>query len=129
MLVAYRHGLRASELVTSTSPPGACLYAELRVEMPACIRYRRGKPPRRKLLREAPTSPYLFISERRAPLSVAGYQRMVARPGVAAKFTFLVHSHMLRHACGFKLARRLRHGSDGDRVRVLACLLRGFTLL
>ena len=23
---------------------------------------------------------------------------------LAAKFTFLVHSHMLRHACGFKLA-------------------------
>jgi hypothetical protein len=35
----------------------------------------------RKLLREAPTSPYVFISERRAPLSVAGYQRMVARAG------------------------------------------------
>jgi hypothetical protein len=29
---------------------------------------------------------------------------MVARAGVAAKFTFLIHSHMLRHACGFKLA-------------------------
>ena len=55
----------------------------------------------RKLLREAPTSPYVFISERRAPLSAAGYQRMVARAGVAAKFTFLVHSHMLRHACGY----------------------------
>src|SRR5262249_23550453 len=36
----------------------------------------------RKLLREAPTSPYVFISERRAPLSVAGYQRMVARAPV-----------------------------------------------
>src|SRR3974377_2076635 len=56
----------------------------------------------RKLLREAPTSPYVFISERRVPLSVAGYQRMVARAGVGAKFTFLVHSHMLRHACGYK---------------------------
>jgi hypothetical protein len=40
------------------------------------------------------------MSERRAPLSAAGYQRMVAIAGVAAKFTFLVHSHMLRHACG-----------------------------
>ena len=58
----------------------------------------------RKLLRDAPTSPYVFISERGAPLSAAGYQRMIARAGVAAKFTFLVHSHMLRHACGFKLA-------------------------
>jgi type 1 fimbriae regulatory protein FimB/type 1 fimbriae regulatory protein FimE len=50
----------------------------------------------RKLLREAPTSPYVFMSERGAPLSVAGYQRMVAEAGMAAKFTFLIHSHMLR---------------------------------
>src|SRR5262249_11157632 len=56
----------------------------------------------RKLLREAPTSPYVFISERRAPLSVAGYQRMVARAGVAAKCTFLVHPHLLRPPGGFK---------------------------
>jgi hypothetical protein len=67
------------------------------------IRYGRGAA-KRKLLREAPKSPQVFISERRAPLSAAGYQRMVARAGVAAKFTFPVHSHMLRHACGFKLA-------------------------
>jgi hypothetical protein len=45
----------------------------------------------RKLLREAPTSPHVFISERPAPLSAAGYRRMAARAGVAAKFTFLVH--------------------------------------
>src|SRR6516165_10930456 len=89
----------------STSPLGACMYAGPRAGMPACIRYRRGKAARCvKLLREAPTAPYVFISERHAPLSVAGYQRMVARAGVAAKFAFLVHSHMLRHACGFKLA-------------------------
>ena len=71
----------------------------------------------RKLLREAPTSPYVFISERRAPLSAAGYQRMVARAGVAAKFTFRVHSHMLRHACGFKLA------NDGIDTRSLQAYL------
>ena len=70
----------------------------------------------RKLLREAP-SPYVFISERGAPLSVAGYQRMVARAGVAAKFTFLVHSHMLRHACGFKLA------NDGHDTRAIQAYL------
>jgi integrase len=71
----------------------------------------------RKLLREAPTSPYVFISERHAPLSVAGYQRMVARAGMAAKFTFLVHSHMLRHACGFKLA------NDGHDTRAIQAYL------
>jgi type 1 fimbriae regulatory protein FimE len=35
------------------------------------------------------------VSERLAPLSVAGYLRMVARAGDAAGFPFLVHSHML----------------------------------
>jgi site-specific recombinase XerD len=38
-----------------------------------------------------------------APLSVAGYERMVARAGRKAKFPFQVHSHMLRHGCGYAL--------------------------
>ena len=46
-------------------------------------------------------------------LSVAGYQRMVARIGVAAGFPFLVHSHMLRHSCGYKLA------NDGQDTRAI----------
>src|SRR5262249_14728056 len=59
----------------------------------------------RRLQREAThRSPYVFVSERGAPLSVAGYQRMVARSGETARFVFLVHSHMLRHSCGYKLA-------------------------
>jgi type 1 fimbriae regulatory protein FimB/type 1 fimbriae regulatory protein FimE len=39
----------------------------------------------RRLQRESPKSLYLFVSERGAPLSVAGYQRMVARAGRAAR--------------------------------------------
>ena len=37
--------------------------------------------------------------------------------GVAAKFSFLVHSHMLRHACGFKLA------NDGHDTRAIQAYL------
>jgi hypothetical protein len=48
-----------------------------------------------------------------APLSVAGYQRMVARAGEAVGFPFLVHSHMLRHSCGYKLA------NDGQGTRAI----------
>jgi integrase len=47
---------------------------------------------------------HVFVSERLAPLSVAGYQRMVARAGKEADFPFLVHSHMLRRSTGYKLA-------------------------
>jgi site-specific recombinase XerD len=42
---------------------------------------------------------------------------MVARAGVGAKFTFPVHSHMLRHACGFKLA------NDGHDTRAIQAYL------
>ena len=62
---------------------------------------------------EAPASVYVFVSERQAPLSVAGYQRTVARAGKAAGFSFLVHSHMLRHSCGYKLA------NDGQDTRAI----------
>jgi hypothetical protein len=48
ILVAYRHGLRASEIValrwaTSTSPPDACMCVGPRAAMPACIQCRLGK--------------------------------------------------------------------------------------
>jgi hypothetical protein len=46
----------------------------------------------RQLQRETAQGVHVFVSERLAPLSVAGYQRMVARAGEAAKFGFLVHS-------------------------------------
>ena len=44
-------------------------------------------------------------------------QKEIARAGVAAKFTFPVHSHMLRHACGFKLA------NDGHDTRGIQAYL------
>jgi integrase len=68
----------------------------------------------RRLRREADaTSPFVFVSERGAPLSVAGYQRMIARVGTAARFPFLVHSHMLRHSTDYKLA------NDGQDTRAI----------
>ena len=123
ILVAYRHGLRASEIVALRWDDIDLATGRLHVRRakagdasvhPISARESRAL---RKLLREAPASPYVFMSERRAPLSAAGYQRMVARAGVAAKFTFLVHSHMLRHACGFKLA------NDGHDTRAIQAYL------
>src|SRR5262249_55156641 len=81
ILVAYRHGLRASELVTLRWDDIDLATGRLHVRRaksgdasvhPISARESRAL---RKLLREAATSPYVFISERRAPLSVAGYQR------------------------------------------------------
>jgi type 1 fimbriae regulatory protein FimE len=72
----------------------------------------------RRLQRESAAGLYVFVSERGAPLSAAGYQRMVARAGVAARFPFLIHSHMLRHSCGYKLA------NDGQDTRAIQGYLR-----
>ena len=70
----------------------------------------------RRLQRETPEgqrSVHVFVSERLAPLSVPGYQRMVARAGEEAKFPFLISSHVLRHSCGYKLA------NDGQDTRAI----------
>jgi site-specific recombinase XerD len=46
----------------------------------------------------------LNISERGAPLSTAGFARMLERAAEAAGLEIKIHPHMLRHACGFALA-------------------------
>ena len=123
ILIAYRHGLRASELVALRWSDIELQTGRMHVRRakggtasvhPISARESRAL---RRLQREAPSSPYLFVSERGSPLSVAGYQRMVARAGEAAKFGFLVHSHMLRHGCGFKLA------ADGQDTRAIQAYL------
>ena len=58
----------------------------------------------RRLQREQEPGRYVFLSERDAPMSPVGFRCMVTRLGEAAKMPFSIHPHMLRHACGFKLA-------------------------
>ena len=64
-------------------------------------------------MREPWPSPYLFATERRGPMTAAGFRKLLARVGQAAGFPFPVHPHMLRHACGFKLAH------DGHDTRAI----------
>jgi integrase len=110
ILVAFRHGLRAAELVGLRWDQVDFESSNLHV-----IRRKRGTPSThpihgrelralRRLKRETQTSPFVFVSERGTPFSVAGFQKLVARAGVAADFEFQLHPHMLRHSCGFKLA-------------------------
>lgn len=119
ILLAYRHGLRASELVALRWDDIDFQTGKLHVRRAkggiASVHPLGGKELRalRKLQRETSKGVYIFVSERLAPLSVAGYQRMVARAGDAAGFPFLVHSHMLRHSTGYKLA------NDGQDTRAI----------
>jgi integrase len=112
-LVAYRHGLRASELVDLRWDQIEFASGTLHVR-----RVKQGTPSThpipgdelralRRLKREQQLkAPFVFTSERGAPFSTAGFARMVERAGADAKLGFKAHPHMLRHACGYALANR-----------------------
>ena len=124
VLVAYRHGLRVSELADLRWDQLDMETATLHVR-----RVKRGTPSThpivgdelralRRLQREQePKSPFVFTSERGSPFTTAGFARMLERAGEAAKLGFKAHPHMLRHACGFKLA------NDGHDTRSLQAYL------
>jgi type 1 fimbriae regulatory protein FimB/type 1 fimbriae regulatory protein FimE len=114
VLVAYRHGLRAAELV-------GLQWDQVEFGRNASIHVRRvknGTPSvhplsgdelraLRQIQREQePKSPFVFTSERGSPFTTAGFARMVERAGVEAGLGFKAHPHMLRHACGFTLANK-----------------------
>ena len=95
ILVAYRHGLRASELVDLRWDQIDFDTATLAVR-----RAKKGTPSthpirgdelrrlRRLQHEQEPKSPFVFTSERGAPFSTAGFARMVERAGVAAELGF-----------------------------------------
>jgi site-specific recombinase XerD len=110
ILICYRHGLRASELCdlqwTQITFSTAALHVRRRKNGTPATHPLTGGELRalRRLKRESKASPFVFVSERNAPFSTEGFARMVQRAGKAAGLTIKVHPHMLRHACGFKLA-------------------------
>jgi site-specific recombinase XerD len=61
-----------------------------------------------RVLKRDAKSPFIFVSDRGAPFTVSGLQRLVERAGIAAKIPFEVHPHMLRHATGYVLANKGR---------------------
>ena len=111
ILIAFRHGLRASEL---------CGLQWSNVEFETgTLHLRRTKGGTtathpllddelralRSLKRDA-KSPFIFVSERGAPFTVSGFAKLVERAGIEAKLPFKTHPHMLWHATGYALANR-----------------------
>jgi integrase len=122
-LVAYRQGLRAAEVVDLRWEQVDFKTASLHVR-----RVKDGTPSTHPLTgrelrelrrhqRESEKSPFVFVSERGAPLSAPGFSRMIERAAAAAKLGIKAHAHMLRHACGYKLA------NDGIDTRALQAYL------
>jgi site-specific recombinase XerD len=67
--------------------------------------YFRGRALRR-LQRESPSSPLVFVSERGSPFTTAGFARMIERAAAGAGPELRAHPHMLRHAGGYALANK-----------------------
>ena len=111
ILLAYRHGLRVTELVSLRWDQ-----VDLKQGLMHINRLKQGNPSvhpvrgpelrgLRRLQRDYPMLPYVFSSERKAPLTDDAIRKIVVRAGREAKLPFSVHPHMLRHACGYKLAQ------------------------
>src|SRR5439155_2464888 len=107
ILLMFRHGLRTAELVAlrwhQVDLKGGYLDVH-RVKRGHHAKHPlRGPQLRllRELLRTYPDSPYVFVSERKAPLSPRSIRQIVATAGKLAGLPFVPHPHQLRHACGY----------------------------
>ncbi len=112
ILVAYRHGLRVSELIALRWDQVDLKQGHFHIK-----RLKRGTPSThpirgpeiralRSLRRKYPNTPYLFVTERGGPLTASTVRKLVTRAGEKAGLSFPVHPHMLRHATGFYLANQ-----------------------
>jgi type 1 fimbriae regulatory protein FimE len=119
ILIAYRHGLRVSELGSlrwdQVDLQQGLLHVLRRKNGIPSVHPLRGPELRtlRRLQRDYPHTAYVFVSERKAPLTVDAIRKIVNRAGREAGISFQVHPHMLRHATGYKLA------NDGQDTRAI----------
>ena len=112
ILVMYRHGLRVSELVRLRWDQ-----VDLDAGLVHINRLKNGTPSShplggpeiralRKLKRDYPATQYVFVTERKGPMTDSAVRKLIARAGREGGLEFPVHPHMLRHACGFYLANQ-----------------------
>ena len=117
ILIAYRHGLRVSELIALK-----WLQIDLQQGLLNVIRLKNGISSThplfgpelralRALKRDYPDSDYIFMTERKTPITDSTFRKIVARAGIEANLDMPIHPHMLRHSTGFKLA------NDGQDIR------------
>jgi site-specific recombinase XerD len=116
IMVAYRHGLRTSELV-------GLQWHQIDLDA-ATLRIYRAKHGRdathpipgselRRLKREGSWSEFVFVSRLGGPMTPRAFAQMLERAAAAAGLPRPFNPHALRHACGYRLA------SDGRDMRTV----------
>src|SRR5438046_2464500 len=108
ILIAYRHGLRASELCDLQWSQFDLNAGTLRVR-----RRKQGSPGTHPLqddeiraLRRLQRGRFVFLTERDGPMTPKAFHALFARIGQRAELPFPVHPYMLRHTCGYLLANK-----------------------
>jgi site-specific recombinase XerD len=114
ILLAYRHGFRASELVELRVSD-----VDLRAGTIYCRRRKGSKssvhPMKRDEIgaiervlrdRQVDATDYIFCSERQPKLGRNGFWRIVSEAGKRAGLPVNTYTHQLRHACGYYLANK-----------------------
>ncbi len=112
ILMMFRHALRVSETIALRWEQ-----VDLKLGLLHVRRLKNGLPSThplrgaelrllRQLKRDYPHSPYLFVSERKSPLTARTVHHIIAKAGKLAQFEFTIHPHMLRHSTGFYLANQ-----------------------
>ena len=110
ILLMFRHGLRTAELValkwTQIDLAGGYIEVHRVKHGQDSIHPLRSPELRalRQIQRDYTDTSYVFVSERKAPLSTRSIRHIIARAGELAGLPFQVHPHQLRHACGYYLA-------------------------
>jgi site-specific recombinase XerD len=114
ILIAYRHGLRASEVtnlrVSDLDLSTGTIYCRRAKNSRSSLH--PMKPDEVTALEKVlvcghlPASDYLFQSERSEKLSRNAFWRIVSNAGDRAGLPVKAYAHQLRHACGYYLANK-----------------------
>lgn len=110
VLLAYRHGLRATEVCDlqwhQVELQAGRLHVQRKKGGTPSVHTLQGDEIRalRRLQREQSPGPHVFVTERGGPMTRKSFHALVQRLGERAGMPFPIHPHMFRHACGYALA-------------------------
>ena len=114
ILLAYRHGLRASELVnlrvSDLDLASGTIYCRRRQRLalePASDEAGRGRGAGEGAARaRAAGDDYVFRPSAPAKMSRSAFWRIVSKAGARAGLPVKTYAHLLRHSCGYFLANK-----------------------